>query len=169
MAFSKIIGSAALVAVLAAPALAQDNPAVKQRQGQFQLYLHNMAVLGGMAQGKMDYDAGMAQTAADNLFHITRHDQSRLWPEGTDSSTIMETRAKAEIWENLDDFTPSSSLCRKQPPSLQEVAAMGWTRCALPWALWAKPAAPATKITAKKADRAQMTRRAARMAGRPVS
>ena len=42
----------------------------------------------------MDYDAGMAQTAADNLFHVTRHDQSRLWPEGTDSATMMETRAK---------------------------------------------------------------------------
>ena len=56
--------------------------AIEARQGQFKLYGHNIAVLGGMAQGRMDYDAEMAQTAADNLFHLTRHDQSRLWPEG---------------------------------------------------------------------------------------
>ncbi|NBB98926.1 MAG: cytochrome c [Alphaproteobacteria bacterium] len=125
MAISRIIGSAALVVALAAPALAQDNPAVGARQGQFKLYGHNLAVLGGMAQGRMEYDAAMAQTAADNLFHITRHDQSRLWPEGTDSSTIMETRAKAEIWENLDDFTAKFVALQEASAGLQDVAGNG--------------------------------------------
>ncbi|MBN2760233.1 MAG: cytochrome c [Rhodobacteraceae bacterium] len=125
MAFSKIIGSAALVVALAAPALAQDNPTVAARQGQFKLYGHNIAVLGGMAQGRMDYDAAMAQTAADNLFHLTRHDQSRLWPEGTDSSSIMETRAKAEIWENLDDFTAKFVALQEASVALQAAAGNG--------------------------------------------
>ena len=125
MAFYKIITGAALAVALAAPALAQDNPSVAARQGQFKLYGHNLAVVGGMAQGRMEYDAAMAQTAADNLFHLTRHDQSRLWPEGTDSSTLMETRAKAEIWENLDDFTAKFVALQEASVALQAVAGDG--------------------------------------------
>jgi cytochrome c556 len=125
MAFFKAISGAALAVALAAPALAQDMNAVQARQGQFKLYGHNLAVLGGMAQGRMDYDAAMAQTAADNMFHLTRHDQSRLWPEGTDSSSIMETRAKAEIWDNLDDFTAKFVAMQEATAALQGVAGNG--------------------------------------------
>lgn len=125
MAFCKTLCGAALAVALATPALAQDNPAVGARQGQFKLYGHNLAVLGGMAQGKIDYDAALAQTAADNLFHITRHDQSRLWPEGTDSSTIVDTRAKAEIWENLDDFTAKFGALQEASAALQAAAGGG--------------------------------------------
>lgn len=125
MAFSRLVGGSALALLIAVPAIAQENPAIAQRQGQFQLYLHNLAVLGGMAQGRMDYDAAMAQTAADNLFHITRHDQSRLWPEGTDSASVMETRAKPEIWENLDDFTAKFVDLQDAAVSLQTVAGDG--------------------------------------------
>ncbi|CUX81941.1 MAG: Cytochrome c556 [Roseibaca calidilacus] len=125
MGFYKTLYGAALVAAFAAPALAQDMNAIEARQGQFKLYGHNIAVLGGMAQGRMDYDAEMAQTAADNLFHLTRHDQSRLWPEGTDSSMVMETRAKAEIWENLDDFTAKFVALQEASAALQGVAGDG--------------------------------------------
>lgn len=125
MAFFKVISGAALAVALAAPAMAQDMNAVQARQGQFKLYGHNLAVLGGMAQGRMEYDAEMAQTAADNMFHLTRHDQSRLWPEGTDSSAIMETRAKAEIWENLDDFTAKFVALQEATAALQGVAGNG--------------------------------------------
>lgn len=125
MAFSKIVVGAALSAALALPVMAQDMDAVEARQGQFKLYGHNLAVLGGMAQGRMDYDATMAQTAADNLFHLTRHDQSRLWPEGTDSSMVMETRAKAEIWENLDDFTAKFVALQEASVALQGAAGNG--------------------------------------------
>lgn len=125
MTFFKTISGAAIAVVLAAPAVAQDTGTVEARQGQFKLYGHNLAVVGGMAQGRMDYDAAMAQTAADNLFHLTRHDQSRLWPEGTDSSMMMETRAKAEIWENLDDFTAKFVAMQDATVALQGAAGNG--------------------------------------------
>ncbi|MCC5991198.1 MAG: cytochrome c [Rhodobacteraceae bacterium] len=121
----KTITAAAIAAVMATGAVADENPAIEQRQGQFKLYSHNIAVLGGMAQGRMDYDAGMAQTAADNLFHVTRHDQSRLWPEGTDSSASMATRAKPEIWENLDDFVAKFVALQNAAEALQAVAGDG--------------------------------------------
>ncbi|MFN4056829.1 MAG: c-type cytochrome [Roseinatronobacter sp.] len=112
-------------AMLALPALAQDNPAVGARQGQFKIYLHNFSTLGGMAQGRIDYDAAAAQTAADNLFHITRLDQISMWPAGTDSMSVDGTRAKPEIWENLDDFVAKYVALQTAIEGLQAVAGAG--------------------------------------------
>lgn len=125
MTFTRILGTFALGATLAFPALADENPAVAARQGQFQLFVHNFGALGGMVQGRMEYDAALAQTAADNLFHVTRHDQSRLWPDGTDSMSIDGTRAKPEIWDNLDDFVTKFVALQQAAENLQAVAGDG--------------------------------------------
>lgn len=125
MTLRKLIGATTLAAALALPALAQDNPAVGARQGQFKIYLHNFGVLGGMAQGRIDYDAAAAQTAADNLFHITRLDQISMWPEGTDSMAIDGTRAKPEIWDNLDDFVSKYVALQTAVAALQAAAGTG--------------------------------------------
>jgi len=45
--------------------------------------------------------------------------------EGTDSSMVMETRAKAEIWENLDDFTAKFVALQEASAALQGVAGDG--------------------------------------------
>lgn len=121
----KLFTTFALGATLALPTMADTDPAVEARQGQFKLIVHNFGLLGGMVQGRMDYDADMAQTAADNLFHLTRHDQSRLWPEGTDSFSIDNTRAKPEIWENLDDFVSKFGALQEAAEALQPVAGEG--------------------------------------------
>ena len=85
-------------------ATAQDiPPAVEARQGQFQLMALNIGVLGNMARGNTDYDAGAAQTAADNLVTLSRIDQSFHWPEGTDNFALDGTRALPAIWDNLPD------------------------------------------------------------------
>lgn len=123
--FSRTIAAVALGTLVTIPALADQNPAIEQRQGQFKLYAHNFAVLGGMAQGRMDYDAAMAQTAADNLFHLTRHDQGRLWPEGTDSVSADGTRANPAIWDNLDDFVGKFVALQEAAEALQAVAGDG--------------------------------------------
>jgi cytochrome c556 len=125
MKFHGFLGALALGAALALPALADENPAIEQRQGQFKLYVHNFGVLGGMAQGRIDYDADLAQIAADNLFHLTRHDQSRLWPEGTDSASVTGTRANPAIWENLDDFVAKFGALQGAAEGLQQVAGGG--------------------------------------------
>ena len=106
-------------------ALADTNPAVDARQSQFKLFAHNLAVVGSMAQGRMDYDAGAAQTAADNLFHVSRHDQGRMWPEGTDNGSIDGTRALPAIWEDLDDFAVKFAGLQTAAENLQSVAGDG--------------------------------------------
>lgn len=125
MRLTSTLGTVALTLALALPALADENPAIEQRQGQFKLFVHNFGLMGGMAQGRMDYDADMAQTAADNLFHLTRHDQSRLWPEGTDSMSVDGTRASPAIWDDLDDFVTKFSALQDAAESLQAVAGDG--------------------------------------------
>lgn len=125
MNFRKPLLGALLCGALTLPALADEDPAVAARQGQFKLFAHNFGVLGGMAQGRMEYDAAMAQTAADNLFHLTRVDQGRLWPEGTDNFSTDGTRAKPEIWENLDDFVAKFVALQGAAEALQAVAGSG--------------------------------------------
>lgn len=86
-------------------ATAQDLPyPVQARQGQFTLMQLNGGVLVGMARGDRDYDADLAQVAADNLVTLSRIDQSLHWPEGTDSFALDGTRALPEIWDNLPDM-----------------------------------------------------------------
>ena len=125
MTAKRLFSAILLSAALASPALADENPAVEQRQGQFKLYVHNFGLMGAMAQGRIDYDAEAAQTAATNLYHVTRHDQSRLWPEGTDSFSIDGTRANPAIWENLDDFVEKFTAMQTAVEALQSVAGDG--------------------------------------------
>lgn len=125
MRFGNPFASAALVLTIAWPGLAIADPAIEQRQGQFKLLVHNFAVLGSMAQGRIDYDAALAQTAANNLYHVSRHDQSRLWPEGTDASSTDGTRARPEIWENLDDFSAKFTALQTAAEALRDVAGDG--------------------------------------------
>ncbi|MFY9237472.1 MAG: cytochrome c [Roseovarius sp.] len=90
----------------ATAALAQDDftAQLKARQGQFRIMAINLGILGGMAQGKMDYDAVAAQAAADTLVAVSMIQQGPMWPAGTDNMAIDGTRAQPTIWEQNDDF-----------------------------------------------------------------
>ncbi|MDO6725462.1 cytochrome c [Cognatishimia sp. 1_MG-2023] len=105
----KLISTAALVVALGASAVMADGHskalmgAVKARQGQMQLYAHNLGVLGAMAKGDVAYDAAAAQAAADNLVAVSGLNAMTMWPQGSDSTSMEGTRAKAEIWSNFPD------------------------------------------------------------------
>ena len=73
--------------------------AVKARQAHMTLYSHNLGPLGGMARGNMDYDADVAQAAADNLAALATMSQAGYWLPGTDSDSVEGSRALAAIWE----------------------------------------------------------------------
>lgn len=101
--FAKTATALATLTLFALPAAANEG-AIKARQGQFQMLALNVATLGGMAQGRVPYDAGQAQEAADNLFHITRNTQLGMWPEGSDNAAATGTRALPAIWEDNAAF-----------------------------------------------------------------
>jgi len=85
-----------------------DNPYaghIAARQGLMQVQSFNIAILGGMARGNVDYDAAAAQTAADNLVAASGIDGRGFWPEGSDNAALGDaTRALPAIWENMGGF-----------------------------------------------------------------
>lgn len=106
MSVRVFLTTVALSAVAATGAFAQDDAAkaaIKARQAQMDLYAFNMGALGAMAKGAMPYDAEVASKAAGNLAMLTKMDQSRMWPNGSDDMSADNTRALPAIWENMGD------------------------------------------------------------------
>lgn len=122
------IAAAAGVALLATGALAQEQDLsgnVKARQGQFRIMAINLGILGDMAQGKTEYDAEAAQAAADTLVAVSTINQPPLWPQGSSEMDMDGTRAKAEIWDNMDDFASKWAGFGEAASAMQQVAATG--------------------------------------------
>ncbi|CUJ24747.1 c-type cytochrome [Cognatishimia activa] len=89
-----------LAIAIAGPAIADKaiESAIKARQGQMQIYQHNLGILGAMAKGTVDYDAAAAAAAANNIKAAASLDAMSMWPQGSDMDSVEGTRAKAEIW-----------------------------------------------------------------------
>ncbi len=95
------LGAVAALVMLSGTAIADGHldGAVKARKALMQLYAFNIGQLGGMAKGKIPYDAKIASAAANNLKTAASIDQSAMWPPGTDNGTMGEkTRALPDIW-----------------------------------------------------------------------
>lgn len=112
--------------LLGTPALAQDFTAeLKARQGQFRIMALNLGILGGMAQGRAEYDAEAAQAAADTLVAVSMIQQGPHWPQGSDSGAIEGTRALPAIWEDLEDFSAKWAAFGEAALAMQAVAGDG--------------------------------------------
>jgi cytochrome c556 len=112
---------ATLAIACALPAAANEG-AIKARQGQFQMFALNVGVLGGMAQGRVPYDAAQAQEAADNLFHLTRNSQLGMWPAGSNNAATTGTRALPVIWESNADFLSRYADLQSAAEGMQSAA-----------------------------------------------
>lgn len=116
----------ATLAVIAAPAFAQDLPQpVKARQGQFNIMALNLGILGGMARGSVDYDADAAQAAADSLVAVSKLSQAAMWADGTDAMSLDGTRAQPAIWENMDDFSAKWAAFGEAATAMASAAGTG--------------------------------------------
>lgn len=121
-----VTGLAALSVCVAGAAYAQDHSAqLKARQGQFRILAINLGTLGGMAQGKIDYDAEAAQMAADSVVAVSMIHQGPLWPEGSSEMDVDGTRAKVEIWDDFDDFSSKWSALGEAALNMQAAAGTG--------------------------------------------
>jgi cytochrome c556 len=121
--------AAAIAASLTAPFPAYANEAteaaVKARQSLMTLIAYNLGPMALMAQGRMEYDADIAQYAADNLHAVTRHSQERLWPEGSAHGEFEDTAARPAIWENLEEFSTRYSALQDAAATVQGAAGDG--------------------------------------------
>lgn len=126
--FKKIAISAVAVAIASTAVIAQNgdfSDAIKARKAQMYLYQHNLAILGGMAQGKIEYDADAASSAASNLASLVNLNQSTYWPAGSDSASVEGTRALPAIWEDFPGVMEESNKLIEAAAAMETAAGGG--------------------------------------------
>ena len=116
-----------IMAVAAGVALAQDALAPEEahefRETHMKIYGRNLGVLGGMAKGEAPYDAASAQAAADAILaNATSDDWVIMWPEGSATGEVPNSRALPAIWENPDDFGASHQALIEAATAMQAAA-----------------------------------------------
>ena len=91
-------------ALLAQDLTEDQERALTARQSHMSLYGFYLTPLGQMAQDRIPYDADIAAAAANNLAAMAAIDQSAFWVDGTDSTSVDRSRARAEIWTDMDGY-----------------------------------------------------------------
>jgi cytochrome c556 len=114
----------AIAVVAGASAWAQMKPedAIKYRQSAMFLVGQNFGPLAAMAQGKIPYDKDAAIKYAEIVGFVSKLPLRGFQP-GTD--TGGDTKAKPEIWENMDDFKSKLEKMQQETAKLPEVAQNG--------------------------------------------
>lgn len=76
-------------------------PLQSYRQSFFALVAANFGPMAAMVKGEMPWDESKMKDLAGDLQSLSELDVLRGFAPGSDKGT---TRAKPEIWENMDDF-----------------------------------------------------------------
>jgi len=113
--------------LLSLPALAADpnEVAIGARQGYMKMVVFNAKPLFGMAKGKIDYDAELASSLADNLLQLSQMNTVRMWPKGSDGDEYLESNALPEIWADGSDFSNREQTFRDAVAELASAAGDG--------------------------------------------
>ena len=109
------------VTASALPALAQMKPEdqIHLRQSTMALIGYNFGTLAAMAQEKRPYDKAEAQRAAEILPQLAAI-PGRFFGEGSEKGD--HTKAKPEIWKNMDDFKKKLDAMQHQVAMLPQAA-----------------------------------------------
>ena len=116
--------SAALTFSIAVPAQAQfakPEDAVKYRKASFTVLGAHFVRLGGMANGRLPYDAKAAAENAEVVNTLAKLPWS-AFGEGTDKG---DTRAKPEIWKESAKFKEASDKMVAEVAKLNTAAKAG--------------------------------------------
>lgn len=114
---------AAGTAAVAGGVLAQQKPedAIKYRQSALFIMGQNFGPLAAMAQAKIPYDKDVAIRNAGIAEYMSKLPWDRFGP-GTDQGN---TKAKPEIWLNLEDFRTKADKMQAEVAELARVAKTG--------------------------------------------
>ncbi len=110
------------IASLAAAQGLEPERAQQLREGHMKLFGANLGILGGMAQGKTEYDAEAAGIAASNLVALASVDQGIYWVEGSSTEDLPDSRALPSIWQSRADFDSKIDDLHQATMKMAEVA-----------------------------------------------
>ena len=100
--------------------------AIKGRQAYMQLYSYYAGPLFGMAKGKIEYNAELATTLAENLSAVNNLKNGSMWPADSHMEKRQgKTRALKEIWEQGSDIGDKAQAMRDAAEGLSFVAGDG--------------------------------------------
>ena len=95
--------------------------AITYRKAMYQVMYNNFAPVGGMASGKIPYDAKAAATRTERVAFL-----AQMIGEGfPDGSNAGVTKAKADIWSNRADFDAKMKDLQDKSAALARVAKNG--------------------------------------------
>jgi len=122
---SILIAAAALAglatALPAAAQFAKPEDAIKYRKGAFTVMAAHFGRVAGMAQGKIPFDAKVAAQNAEVATFMSTLPFAGFGP-GTDKG---ETRAKPEIWAEMDKFNAGAKKMQDEMAKLNAAAKSG--------------------------------------------
>ena len=123
--YYRILSAATLTAVLAIPAVAhieRSEPIQSLRQSYFALVGMTFGPMADMVKGKIDWDEATFQRWASDLAAVSTVQVERGFAPGSEQG---KTRAKPEIWLDMDDFSEKLANFRQEAAVLSEVAMAG--------------------------------------------
>lgn len=123
--FTKVGATIALASALAVPAIAhieKAEPMQSLRQSYFALLGMTFGPMGEMMKGNIPWDTEKFAAMAADVGAIAPFTVERAFGPGTEMGT---TRAKPEIWDDMDDFKGKLSDFREAAAKLAEAGASG--------------------------------------------
>ena len=123
--YYRILSAATLTALLAIPAVAhieRSEPIQSLRQSYFALVGMTFGPMADMVKGKIDWDEATFQRWASDLAALSTVQVERGFAPGSEQG---KTRAKPEIWLDMDDFSEKLANFRQEAAVLSEVAMAG--------------------------------------------
>ncbi len=111
------------LAVMAAPAAADDEGAIEHRKAVYQAIGGHMKAMAAIVKGKVAHTGDLTHHARA-MAHLSQA-SGRAFPEGSD---FGETDAKALIWEKPADFAAAMKRFQGEAANLADVAAKGDVR-----------------------------------------
>ncbi|HSN72637.1 MAG TPA: cytochrome c [Steroidobacteraceae bacterium] len=119
------LATALLGLALAVPASAQETPgekAIKYRKAIYQVILWNLGPMSAMAQEKAPYAPEEFAKRAERVNAMSYMLTEAYPPE---SASGAETRAKAAIWQNRDDFEAKLAAFEQKSAELADISQAG--------------------------------------------
>lgn len=95
----------------------KDEPLQSYRQSIFAVIAANFGPIAAMVKGDTDWDQDAMEGYADDLEDVVNLDLLRGFAPGSEKGT---TRAKPEIWDNMDDFESKLADLRDAAEALEE-------------------------------------------------
>lgn len=124
LAIAALVGAAlAATAVIAQEQASPAETAHEAREAQMHLQAIHLGQIGPMAEGSVEYDAAVAQAAADNLHSLAQMlDAPFYWTPGSAQGEVEDSRALPAIWENMDDLNAEIAAFEEATAALQSAA-----------------------------------------------